>query len=145
MILISLLAPVVWNTLLIELGSIQINRNQTMEILATRATDGIMENHIKVNIEKTLAVDFLNRILGAENLFNDFVSKASSYVKDNIPDMSHVTDTINRHMTSTMEKVKMGSKSSFKSLFKIAKSKTIQFFGAVESLLDDNPEDNSSQ
>ena len=81
---------------------------------------------------------------GMENLFTEFVSKTSSYVTDNIPDMSHVTDTINRHVTSTMEKVKTGSKSSLKSLFKIAKSKTIQFFGAVESLLDDNPEDNPS-
>jgi len=71
-----------------------------------------------------------------ENLFTEFVSKTSSYVTDNIPDMSHVT--------STMEKVKTGSKSSLKSLFKIAKSKTIQFFGAVESLLDDNPEENPS-
>jgi len=73
---------------------------------------------------------------GMENLFTEFVSKTSSYVTDNIPDMSHVT--------STMEKVKTGSKSSLKSLFKIAKSKTIQFFGAVESLLDDNPEENPS-
>lgn len=86
----------------------------------------------------------LNRFLEVENCFTEFVSKTSSYVKDNIPDMSHVTDTINRHVTSTMEKVKTGSKSSLKSLFKIAKSKTIQFFGAVESLLDDNPEDNPS-
>ena len=84
----------------------------------------------------------LNRFLEVENCFTEFVSKTSSYVKDNIPDMSHVTDTINRHVTSTMEKVKTGSKSSLKSLFEIAKSKTIQFFGAVESLLDDNPEDN---
>jgi len=80
----------------------------------------------------------------AKNLFTDFVSKTSSYVKDNLPEMGHVKDTINRHVTSTMEKVKTGSKSSLKSLFKIAKSKTIQFFGAVESLLDDNPEDNPS-
>ena len=87
----------------------------------------------------------LSRFLDAENLFNDFVSKTSSYVKDKIPDIGHVTDTINRHVTSTLEKVKTGSKSSLKSLFKIAKSKTIQFFGAVESLLDDNPEDNSSK
>ena len=49
MILIFLLAPVVWNIQLIELESIQINRNQTMEILAIQAMVGTMENRTKVN------------------------------------------------------------------------------------------------
>ena len=52
MILIFLLAPVVWNIQLIELGLIRhvTQKNQIMEILAIQQMDGIMENHIKVNI-----------------------------------------------------------------------------------------------
>jgi len=63
MILIFLLAPVVWNIQLIELESIQINRNQTMETLAIQATDGITENHIKMKKAQTLGSWFLFALL----------------------------------------------------------------------------------